>query len=966
MKNLKKVLALALTFALSLSLFAGAAFTDQDEIGKDYVDDVNMLVEIGVINGFEDGSFRPQENITRAQFAKMAYTLKYGYDDQGKLFAGSASKFTDVEGVANLTWAKGYINYCATQNIVGGIGNNKFDPNGNVTVAQASKMLLVILGCDATKEGFGGSNWTGNVVSKAMELGVFDGWVGDPNQAATRELVAKLMRNTVFAPTYIYNPITGVGSQVSALDPSIKNETLGEKTMGMKHVKGLVVSNERFYITKDEEGENLAVSGVGVQNKGKSQVYYQATKSDNKYILTIDRELDDTAIGTMVDVYFKADGNEGNYSNVKVIGNVITNADTVVYEVNAGDIEFMPDGKSNNQRQVSPYISFIADGAEHKIEQRSNTTHIKVANNIDYSGEVFADRFFFADDTKLNVEAKGILENPTFDAATQKWTTYTEFINNIGKDNIQSYRVVSVDGGDSFSYIFRTNKKEMATVTNYSEDRGTVSVSKVGTKDFDEVIIYGEIAKGDDVAVYRENGKIAIAKAENITGKADIKADNVAAIGDVEYRGDESLLKYEIGEYFRKHNLSNNENTKYTVFDGYIVKIDSSAVVGKVEDYAVVISSSYDEAMGSAKVKLALTNETEVVYEVGKVDGKDDNNRNFIRNGEVGKLYRYSVSSGVVNLYTDDNRINQIKSAQSITNKSLVIAADQSYTYDSASTIFLLYGGKEDASNPGTYSPVKALVYKLADMPDVTLGKIAYVTSGSTAVDAGPFASYVINDDSAMPTLVAGAVTISKDKPIVTPITDTVAYLVEAKYQYNFNTDKWYAKVKMIGEKGLIDTITEDEIDTKIGETPSKNGQQPKNFDHGAIVEYKINSENILSSVAVDRGSVANMKKVPASASPADGFYYANIADVRGELIGLYPYSTTPITTVDGKLPAASRVYTLADDYKVIAIEDDEFFEDGGIETVSDSMDIAANQFNAIIQIRSGKVEKVFSIHNNY
>ena len=108
------------------------------------------------------------------------------------------------------------------------------------------------------------------------------------------------------------------------------------------------------------------------------------------------------------------------------------------------------------------------------------------------------------------------------------------------------------------------------------------------------------------------------------------------------------------------------------------------------------------------------------------------------------------------------------------------------------------------------------------------------------------------------------------------------------------------------------------------------------------------------------------MKKVPASASPADGFYYANIADVRGELIGLYPYSTTPITTVDGKLPSATRVYTLADDYKVIAIEDDEFFEDGGIETVSDSMDIAANQFNAIIQIRSGKVEKIFSIHNNY
>lgn len=965
MKNLKKVLALALAFALSLSLFAGAAFTDQADIDKDYVDDVNMLVEIGVLGGYPDGSFGPNKNITRAEFTKMAYTVKYGYDDQGKLFAGSASKFTDVEGVADLVWAKGYINYCSTQNIVGGVGNNKFNPNGNITVAEASKMLLVILGCDPIKEGFGGSNWMGNVVSKAMDLGVFDGWVGDPTEPATRQLVAKLMRNTIFAPTYIYNPITGVGSQVSALDPSIKNETLGEKTMGMKHVEGLVVSNENFYITKDEEGENLEVGGVANQTKDKSQIYYKATKSDKKYVLTIDRALDDTMIGTKVDVYFKADGSEGNYSNVKVIGNVITNADTVVYNVNAGDIEIMPDGKSNSSREISPYISFVADGAERKIEQRSNAKQIKVKNNIDYSGEVFADRFFFANDTNIRDDAKGQLENPTFDTATQKWTSYAEFINDIGKDNIQSYRVVSVDGGDSFSYIFRTDKKVLATVSSYSEEKGTISVSTMGTKDLDEVNILGEVAKGDDVVIYKENGKPTIAKAETVTGKATIKGDNVAVIGDVEYRGDANLLKYEIAEYFRKHNLSNSENTKYTVFNGYIVDVDSSAIVGNVDDYAVVVSSSYDEAMGSAKVKLALANETEVVYEVGKVDGSDKDNRNFIRNGEVGKLYRYSAKDGVVNLYTDDSQIAQKASAKSITNRSLVISDDVSYSYDTASTVFLLYGGEETST--GIYSPVKALVYKLADMPDITLGKIAYVQSGTTPVEAGPFASYVVSSDASMPTLVAGAVTVSKKKPTISPKTDTVAYLVEAKYQYNFDTDKWYATVKMIGDKGPINTYSVDEINDIMGDGNSiTSGQKPAGFDHGAIVEYKINSENILTSMSVERGKIENMKKVPSSSNPSDGFYYANIADVRNDLIGFYPYSTSELTTVDGKLPAASRVFTLDDDYKVVAIDDDQFVEEGGIETVSDSMDIAAEQFNAIIQVRSGKVVRVFSLHNNY
>ena len=252
MKNLKKVLALALAFAMSLTLFAGAAFTDEASIGIDYQDDVNMLVQLGIIGGYEDGSFKPQGTITRAETTKLIYVLNYGYDDAGKLFSGAACEFTDV--AANANWAKGYINYCYNQGIVGGVGNKKFNPNGNVTVAELAKMLLVCLGADATKEGYGGPNWASNVTADAMELGVFDGWTGDPTQPATRELACKLMRNTIFAPMYLYNAITGIGSQVNALDGKTENETLGEKTMGLKHVEGLVVANPRYTLTIDEVG----------------------------------------------------------------------------------------------------------------------------------------------------------------------------------------------------------------------------------------------------------------------------------------------------------------------------------------------------------------------------------------------------------------------------------------------------------------------------------------------------------------------------------------------------------------------------------------------------------------------------------------------------------------------------------------------------------------------------------------
>ncbi|MBQ2840566.1 MAG: S-layer homology domain-containing protein, partial [Oscillospiraceae bacterium] len=54
MRSLKKILALALVFAMAFTFTAGAAvdFTDKAEIGASYLDDVNMLVELGVIAGY--------------------------------------------------------------------------------------------------------------------------------------------------------------------------------------------------------------------------------------------------------------------------------------------------------------------------------------------------------------------------------------------------------------------------------------------------------------------------------------------------------------------------------------------------------------------------------------------------------------------------------------------------------------------------------------------------------------------------------------------------------------------------------------------------------------------------------------------------------------------------------------------------------------------------------------------------
>ena len=145
MKNLKKILALVLAFACAFTMFAGAAFTDQADI-KVENEVVDTLIELGVINGYTDGSFKPNDTVTRAEMAKMIYVLRTGNSD-ASAYNNDKTSFTDVNG----HWAAGFIKYCQSVGIIAGQSATKFAPDQTVTAQEAAKMLLVTLGYDAQK-----------------------------------------------------------------------------------------------------------------------------------------------------------------------------------------------------------------------------------------------------------------------------------------------------------------------------------------------------------------------------------------------------------------------------------------------------------------------------------------------------------------------------------------------------------------------------------------------------------------------------------------------------------------------------------------------------------------------------------------------------------------------------------------------------------------------------------------------
>lgn len=206
MRTLKKVLALSLVFAMAFTLMAGAAYKDEDSIDSSLRDDITLLEALGVFQGDENGNFNPENNVTRAEAAKMIYVLKNnGVDDGAVAFQGVAT-FSDVP-VGH--WAEGYVNYCANLGIMSGWtenGQQVFNPSGNVTGVELTKMLLCLVGYRADVQGYTNNNsWQTNVLLDGANAGITSNYTPSVYSAAPRQWTARLLVNAINAPFVTYN-----------------------------------------------------------------------------------------------------------------------------------------------------------------------------------------------------------------------------------------------------------------------------------------------------------------------------------------------------------------------------------------------------------------------------------------------------------------------------------------------------------------------------------------------------------------------------------------------------------------------------------------------------------------------------------------------------------------------------------------------------------------------------------------
>ena len=517
-------------------MFAGAAFTDQADI-KVENEVVDTLIELGVINGYTDGSFKPNDTVTRAEMAKMIYVLRTGNSD-ASAYNNDKTSFTDVNG----HWAAGFIKYCQSVGIIAGQSATKFAPDQTVTAQEAAKMLLVTLGYDANKAGLVGINWASKTNALADENGLLD----DVNTSFTgpcpRQYAAQLIYNAIDTPTVVwrddaYTNVTLLGDD---------NKTVGEKFMNLKKTTAVLEDvsktsgKETFELTLDKTTVDLNKTTDSDNNGAKALYSFTDVKkdySDLKY--------------QMVTVLYK------NNDKSKVYGVYATKDNTQ----QTGILKNLK--MDGNKAKLDDTKYDLADKNTVYVNGKSWTENKKDSNNI----KSFIDTYGNDSDTKYT--------NAAYMQPTEVKLLATDGSTDYSILNVKTFAVAEVTAVGS-DYINVSFKKGDNTIA---------SKSKLESDDWDW---YDGIKKDDYVVLTAAGnygtGNGLVEKATVVTGKVNgTRSDDGVAIGDEWY-----TMAGKKGTMVTRP--ITGANVEMVVVNGYVYYTDTTA--GSIDDIALLVEAA--------------------------------------------------------------------------------------------------------------------------------------------------------------------------------------------------------------------------------------------------------------------------------------------------------------------------------------------------------------------------------------
>ena len=702
---------------------AGAAFSDQSKIKN--TEAVDACTALNIIGGYPDGSFKPEGNITRAEVTKMICVALNG-GKEPNLATNATPTFSDVRTNANSAWAEKYIESCASQGIVSGVGGGKFAPAGNVTGTQLAKMLLVSLGYKSENEGFTGNAWATNVNTVASAKGLYEGLESiDPSAAITRDNAAQMVWNALnaYEVEYKTNLVADKDGKLST-QITVQDKVVGDNddkiTLLEDKYEAKAITGTLSDVTQDNGKDTYSITVDNPMYKGKAYADYTGKDGDTPYVTYTDVTNDYSAL---------------KYQNVRVLVKPSKNGkDAVVYGVYA---------TSKNTTQTG-LLADLKKDSDKKVKLDGTKYDLATSTKVYVDGEQLYMKDSVSSNTDFSTTKDATFKN---DATINAWVTVNGEGNATYKEGT-SVKLLATDGSSDYSIL---------EVTTYSVSKVTYVGSdyvntEAGKRDSDDYVIASGLKK-DDYVVVTKAGNYADKK-----GRVE-----KATIAEGKVVGTKGSDKVQIGNdwYTMATGVTQptlNSSVKLILVNGYAY--DKDTISAGTEDVALLVELGQSNTVGSKyyQARMIFSDGTDKVVDVEKKDG---NNVDLVGAREDFTKYKndlvtYDVSKNVYTLTVITNKTgaeaagyDDFAKDSNVTIDGSIRFSTRAYLEDTA-PVFVAYkngdykvvSGKTVAAwKATTASWAKALITK-----DNTTNKasVAFVNLGGNNVPGGSDTTYAV------------------------------------------------------------------------------------------------------------------------------------------------------------------------------------------------------------------------------
>lgn len=599
----KRLLSFILTVVMLLSVAVMPAMAEETlvltDIDASTVEGkaVNKLVSRGIINGYDDGTYRPGVSISRAEFCVVMVKFQ---SQQDYINPDAYTGFEDLDTDTNYAWARPYVAKAVELGIINGFEDKTFRAAQPVTYEQAIKMIVCALGYE--EEGIKPTiqgDWSSGYVKMAMDLGVTKNTsIANKGRAATRGEVAILVANSLDAEK---NSDTGIDGW-KPVNP--------DESLGYEEVKGIVTgtflteledadsSVPKNCIQIDDEIYEIGFSAdpneflggeveAVVKEAGENNDYPVVVSmeyTDKKDVLQIEAGLIGAYDGGVLEYQTKRDG---NYKEAKIDDEYITIFNNKAYEYDIEDLENIENGnvvlvdnngdKKYDVIRINSYEVFVVSS------KNSSSQKITLMYDAEYEGD---DTIVFpAESTSLIFSLKRNGKEIKFNDIS-KWDVLNIKASPEDADGKRYYEVIVTRNTVSGSITERDTDDESAIVidgTEYYIADSLLEYIALGGEDAPSLEI------GENAQVYLDAAGKIVAAAE---AKNDVSSEKYAYLVALRQDSDDS-------DYDLEFKLYGVDGKMLQIGSAAKIQIDGVKYKALDEDILDVLEASSEKANGT-------------------------------------------------------------------------------------------------------------------------------------------------------------------------------------------------------------------------------------------------------------------------------------------------------------------------------------------------------------------------------